>query len=193
MFFIEECWCSKTKRYKRGWVKSDFGIEGGRRTMLTIESGGEKKDIVLIGMPDEAKTEDIARIVAEYALNDSSEDEALLVGTAKEMKRFLPRDPRVSSRYQPIIGVPGVSWGILIRRKEESILKMAAEESHKATGFMNELTALVWNIERELSPGGKLLIARKMYEGTWRDPWERPYRCGLQCGTCPMRHQGKFF
>lgn len=192
MSFIEECWCSKTKWYKRRSDGGELDIKGGRNTLLTIESRGKKQDIVLIGLPEGAKAEDIAAIAAEYSLDENSEEKALLIGTIKEMRCFLPREPRVGARYQPIIGVQGVYWGILIRRKEESILKIAPKEPRGATSFMNELVALVWNIGRELAPEGKLRIAKKMYEGTWRDPWAKPYGCGLRCSECGTHH-GKFF
>ena len=190
--FIEECWCSRTKWYKRKLAGGNLNAKSGRNTLLTIESCKKSQDIVLIGLPEGAKAEDIAAIAAEYALDENSEEKALLVGTIKEMRRFLPREPRIGARYQPIIGVQGVYWGILIRRKEESILKITPDEPRGAVSFMNELVALIWNIGRELGPEGKLRMARKMYEGTWRDPWEKPYKCGLRCNECGARH-GKFF
>jgi len=174
MPFIEDCWPGKTSRYKRKVIGGEFDINGNRSVPLVVETKDERQDIVLIGLPSRVKADDISASV-EYALGTKSGSQALLVGTARDMRPFLPKDPRVGSRYQPIIGVTGISWGMLIRNKEESILKISPDGAGTATSFMNELISLVWNFERETQDGGKLCSAKRQYEGTWRDPWDRFY------------------
>lgn len=187
MSFIEDSWPGKTSHYIRKKEGVEFPIKGNRSVSLVIQTKDERHHAVLVGIPELASAEYVSALT-DHAMDKCSGDQVLLVGTAKTMKAFLPREPRIGSRYQPIIGIPGVNWGILIRRREEGIL--CDDHSCKSACFTNELVSLVWNLERELREGGKLRSAKSQYEGTWRDPWDTPYRCKMECSACAI-HRGR--
>lgn len=182
MSLLERNWCTNTKKFKRK-MTNGFEIMGYSSMCASIKSNEENHDVLVIRLPSRLSEEKIAEVI-KYAGEGLSADEVMFIGNIPDMKRFLPKEPRIGSRYQPLIGIDVANWGLLIKDHEQMLVNKKNEQKFEIN-LLNELVSATWNLEREIFPGGFLYVAKKMYEGTWRDPWSAPCKKYGCCSKLP--------
>jgi len=157
---------SHTKKFDR--KTSDLYIcKGLKIKNLIIQSRFSKESKKITTVFPEPK-DDLNKVINTICekIGLIKANEIMVAGNVSELRPFLPREPRISSRYQPLINI-NASWELLIRNEHQ------LHDFKFTKDLINELTSLIWNFNREVSSNGRLCTARKMYKRTWRDPWTK--------------------
>jgi hypothetical protein len=79
------------------------------------------------------------------------------------MLHFLPPEPLVERRYHPLVGIPGIDWGIIIRDHERGLVQ-SRFKTPTGVLFIKDLVVLILNFGNEKEENGYLGVAKKAYE-----------------------------
>jgi hypothetical protein len=165
---LQDNWNDSTKKFNRK-ASSFYTYKGIKTEDLIIQPrlDAEPKEKKVTAVFPKPKY-DLNKIIgiAREKIGPVEPGEIMIIGNIITLKPFLPRDPHTSSRYQPLINI-NADWGLLIKNAYK------LDDLKFIRDLINELAFFIWNFDKEVSPNGRLYLAKKKYEGTWRDPWTK--------------------
>jgi hypothetical protein len=136
--------------------------EGLKGAVLVLRVNHKDYLIKLVEVSPFATAEAIAS-VANKIFEGASNGRTLLIGKTREMLHFLPPEPLVERRYHPLVGVPGIEWGIIIRDHERSLIQ-SSFKTPTGVLFIKDLVVLILNFGNEKEEKGYLGVAKRAYE-----------------------------
>ncbi len=171
MSFLERHWASSPFNGEKihREVSQEIKINERRVLLSSIidtENNGKRTNIFFLEFLVPYSSGDLGLLTKFLK---KSNDRGFAIGTNSQLTPFFPEEIQRSSRYQKISCMDGIRWGIVIKDEEKKhFFKGSVLEFGKK--FIKEFASLLYHIEEESSPGGKL------YPQNHKEIYRRPQR-----------------